>query len=169
MNVTKVALADGTEVLLRPIQPEDEPMWLELLQSCSKESIYSRFGFLFNWTTCKAAARFCHTDLHREFAIVAELETAGKRQLLGVGRLVADPDVDNVEYAVLVSDQWQNRGLGGLLTDHCLDIARRWGVKRIYAQTRSDNPRMIHVFQNREFEIGYDANGADVDVSLGLN
>lgn len=169
MDANKVTLADGTEVILRPIKPEDETMWLELLQSCSKKSIYSRFGFFFNWSTPKAAARFCHIDNDRETAIVAENVEAGKRQLLGVGRLVADPDVELVEFAVLVSDQWQNRGLGGLLTDHCLDIARRWGVKRIYAQTTSDNSRMIHVFRNRNFEIDYDANGSDIDVGLGLS
>lgn len=99
---------------------------------------------------------------------MAEHVEVGKRQLLGVGRLAADPDMENLEYAVLVSDRWQNRGLGGLLTDHSLDIARRWGVKRINAQTKSDNSRMIQVFRNRGFEIECDAYGSDIDVGLGI-
>lgn len=92
----------------------------------------------------------------------------GKRKLLGVGRLVADPEVENVEYAVLVSDRWQNLGLGGLLTDQCLDIARKWGVKRVYAQTKLDNQRMVHVFRNRDFLIEHHVRGSDVDVEKKL-
>ena len=52
---------------------------------------------------------------------------AAQRKLVGVGRLVADPDHETAEYAVLVTDAWQNRGLGGVLTDYCLEIAARLG------------------------------------------
>ena len=90
---------------------------------------------------------------------MAELEQEGKRKLLGVGRLVADPDHESVEYAILVGDAWQNKGLGSLLTDYCFEIAGRWGLKRIVAQTTSDNPRMIEVFRKRGFEIKSDGSG----------
>jgi len=152
-------LKDGTQVVLRPIKPEDEPMWFELLGSCSRESIYQRFRYFFHWETHQVATRYCFIDYDREIAIVAELEEEGKRKLLGVGRLVADPDHESVEYAVLVGDAWQNKGLGSLLTDYCFEIARKWGLKRIVAQTTSDNPRMIEVFKKRGFEIKSDESG----------
>jgi len=166
--VTTGRLSDGSEVVLRPIRPEDEPKWHELLGSCSKESIYSRFRFFFNWSTHEAATRYCYIDYDREIAIVAEREEEGKNKLLGVGRLVADPDVESVEYAVLVGDPWQNKGLGGLLTDHCMDIARRWGIKRVYAQTTSDNPRMVHLFSDRNFAISRNDRDSVVDVEKEL-
>ncbi len=147
--VEKARLKDGTEVLLRPIRPEDEPMWMELLGSCSRESIYSRFRFFYNWATHEAAVRHCYIDYDRELAIVAELEQEGVRKLLGVARLVADPGLEAAEYAVLVGDPWQNRGLGGILTDFCERIARDWGAKRIEAQTTSSNNRMVNLFVNR--------------------
>lgn len=149
--VEKARLKDGTEILLRPIRPEDEPMWLELLGSCSRESIYSRFRFFYNWESHEAAVRHCYIDYDRELAIVAEIEVEGGRKLLGVGRLVADPGLASAEYAVLVGDPWQNRGLGGILTDFCERIAREWGAKRIEAQTTSSNNRMVSLFVNRSW------------------
>lgn len=149
--VTTAMMKDGTEVLLRPIRPEDEPMWMELLGSCSKESIYTRFRFFYNWATKEAAVRHCYIDYDRELAIVAEVVEDGKRRIIGVGRLVADPSMETAEYAVLVGDPWQNRGLGGLLTDYCERIATSWGVRRVVAQTTSSNRRMVQVFVNRKW------------------
>lgn len=165
---TKRKLSDGTHVTLRPIRPEDEPRWLELLGSCSRESIYNRFRFFFNWSTHEVATRYCYIDYDREMAIVSEIEEKGEKRLTGVGRLVADPDLETVEYAVLVSDRWQNRGLGGMLTDVCLEIAREWGMKKVYAQTTTDNPRMVHLFENREFKVDHSPGGAVVDVEKEL-
>ena len=166
--VSKTVLKDGSEITLRPIKPEDEPMWFELLGSCSRESIYSRFRYFFHWNTHDVASRYCFNDYDREIAIVAEITEEGKRKLLGVGRLVADPDHESVEYAVLVVDSWQNRGLGSLLTDYCIHIAQDWGLKRIVAQTTSDNPRMIAVFQKRGFNIHFDPRTSLVEVAKDL-
>ena len=149
--VEKAVLKDGTPVLLRPVRPEDEPMWLELLGSCSRESIYSRFRFFYNWANHDAAVRHCYIDYDREMAIVAEHGNDQNRKLLGVGRLVADPGLESAEYAVLVGDPWQNRGLGGILTDFCERIANTWGAKRIEAQTTSSNSRMVSLFVNRRW------------------
>lgn len=145
--VSKINLNDGTPVLLRPIKPEDEPLWLEMLGSCSKESLYFRFRHFFHWHTHEVASRYCYIDYDREIAIVAETENDGKRQLIGIGRLIADPGYENVEFAILITDAWQNRDLGNLLTDYCIAIARQWNPKRIIAQTTTDNPRMIKVFE----------------------
>jgi acetyltransferase len=151
--VTDKISIDGRKIVLRPIKPEDEPMWLELLGSCSKESIYSRFRYFFQWASHEVATRFCYIDYNREIAIVAEIEEDGKRKLIGVGRLISDPEQHTVEYAVLITDKWQNRDLGGILTDYCLEIAEKWGMKKIYAQTTSDNHRMISLFKKRGFRI----------------
>lgn len=147
---------DGTPVVFRPIRPEDEEMWFDLLRSCSKESIYSRFNHFFHWETHEVAVRFCYVDYDREIAIVAEIEEEGRKKLIGVGRLISDPENETVEYAVLVTDKWQNRALGSQLTDYCLDISRRWGRKQLVAQTTSDNIRIISVFKKRGFDIEHD-------------
>jgi acetyltransferase len=166
--VRTAQLHDGTSITLRPIKPEDEPMWLELLRSCSRESIYQRFRFFFHWDTHEVATRYCFIDYDREIAIVAELETDDKRELLGVGRLIADPDHESVEYAILVSDAWQDRGLGSIITDHCMTIAAHWGLKKIVAQTTTDNPRMLALFDKRGFKLTPDPASEMVDAEKEL-
>ncbi len=151
--VRAAALPDGSPLLLRPIRPEDEPAWMAMLASCSRETIYSRFRYMFQWSTHQAAIRYCFVDYDREIAIVAESGAGDARRLVGVGRLVADPDRESVEYAVLITDAWQNRGLGALLTDTCLEIASGWGARRMVAQTTSDNRRMLALFERRGFAV----------------
>ncbi|QEG40037.1 bifunctional acetate--CoA ligase family protein/GNAT family N-acetyltransferase [Roseimaritima ulvae] len=146
-------LKDGSQVLLRPIKPEDEPMWHALVNTCSPETIRLRFRCMFKSTTHKMAARFCFIDYDREIAIVAEREEKGERKLLGVGRLVADADHQMAEFAILVGDPWQGLGLGSLLTDYCLDICKRWGIRRVVAEMAPENYRMLQMFSQRGFEI----------------
>jgi acetyltransferase len=166
--VETVHLPDSTPVLLRPIKPEDEPLWFDLLGSCSRESIYMRFRYMFHWQSHDVASRYCFIDYDREVAIVAEISENGKRKLLGVGRMVADPDHEVVEYAILIADAWQSKGLGGILTDYCMKIAGHWGMKRIVAQTTADNHRMIAVFRKRGFDITQDPETSLVEVGKSL-
>jgi acetyltransferase len=158
----------NTQLTLRPIKPEDEPLWFDLLEGCSKESLYTRFRAFINWKTHQVASRFCFIDYEREIAIVAEVIEKGKRKLLGVGRLIVEPDFKSVEYAVLVTDKWQNKGLGSILTNYCIDIAKEWGMKKIIAHTNSDNPRMVSVFKKLGFEIFPDEDGSSIDVVKDL-
>ena len=166
--VKPITLEDGTNLLLRPIKPEDEPLWLAMIGRCSKDSLYSRFRFFFHWQSHEAATRFCYNDYDREIAIVAEMNDGDSKKLLGVGRLIADPDHENVEYAILIEDAWQKKDLGNLLTDYCLEIASSWNLKRFIAQTTTDNKRMISVFRKRGFDIRINAQDSTVDVTKDL-
>ena len=153
--VRRVTLADGEQAVLRPIKPEDEPLWHDLLASCSAESLWARFRGFVKEITHEMATRFCYIDYDRELAIVAELEADGRQKLAGVARLVADPDHHQAEYALLIGDRWQSRGLGGLLTDYSLEIARDWQLRRVAAETSRDNTRMLSIFRDRGFEVEY--------------
>jgi len=149
--IKNVTLNEGTPVLLRPIKPEDETMWHGLLSLCSSKSIHFRFRYSFQATTHDMATRFCFVDYDREIAIVAEITEQDRRRIIGVGRLVADADHHEAEYAVLVADQWQGQGLGTILTDYCLEVCRQWGIRRVVAETAPDNHRMLDMFRRRGF------------------
>jgi acetyltransferase len=69
-----------------------------------------------------------------------------------MGGLSVDADETVAEFAVLVTDFWQDKGLGGMLLDYCLEIAGHWGVEKIIAQTDACNRRMLEVFDKRGFK-----------------
>jgi len=155
--VKPAKLNDGTDVILRPIKPEDEPMWLELLGSCSKESIYFRFRTNYFFDSHEVATQFCYIDYSREMAIVAEITKNDNRKLIGVGRLIADTNQETAEYAILITDDWQNKGLGNILTKYCMEISKELGLKRIIAETTADNKPMIAIFKKLKFRIHFAA------------
>ncbi len=106
-------------------------MWLKMLASCSKETIYARFRYMFHWDSHEVAARYCYIDYSREIAIVTEIGTLDGKQLIGIGRLIADPNHETAEYAILITDAWQDKDLGTQIISFCIDIARDWGLKNL--------------------------------------
>jgi acetyltransferase len=164
-----VTLNSGLEVLLRPIRPEDEKLWHELIASCSFESIHARFGYSFKGTTHEMGARFCFIDYDREMAIIAEVAEGDSRKLIGVARLVADPAHETGEYAVLVGDDYHHQGLGLTLTEYCVEVARIWGLKRVVATTEPTNFRMLATFRHLNFELADDTDEKVIRASKSLD
>jgi acetyltransferase len=163
--VRELKLDDGTRIILRPIKPEDEPDWHRLLTQCSPESIRSRFRYLFKRTTHEMATRYCFIDYDREMAMVAELHTPAGKGLIGVGRLVTDANTRRAEYAILMVDAWQGKGIGTALTNYCVEIARSFGIREVHAETMPENGRMIAVFRRCGFEIELNQKEGTVNVS----
>jgi acetyltransferase len=152
-------LKNGQEVLLRPIKPEDEPMWLEWFQSLSEESIRYRFFQMLKDTPHEVRVRYCNVDYDREVALVAEMVENGKRKILGVSRLSIESDGKHGEMAFIVSDYWQGLGLGTKLVDYTLDIAKEKGLENIYAIMLQDNYRALSLTKKMGFNIEYLSDG----------
>lgn len=149
------SLKNGNEVLLRPIKPEDEPMWLEMFQSLSDESIRYRFFQMLKDTPHEVRVRYCNIDYDREIAIVAEIVEKGKKKLLGVGRLSFESDGKNGEISFIVSDSWQGLGLGTKMVDYVLDLAKEKGIESVYAIMLPDNYRALSLTKKMGFQIEY--------------
>jgi acetyltransferase len=149
------SLKNGQEVLLRPIKPEDEPMWLEMFQGLSEESIRYRFFQMLKDTPHEVRVRYCNIDYDREVAIVAEIVEQGKRKLLGVGRLNFEIEGETGEMSFLVSDKWQGLGLGTKIVDYVLDIAREKGITKVFAIMLPDNYRALSLTKKMGFKIDY--------------
>jgi acetyltransferase len=144
-------LRDGSEVLLRPIRPEDEPLWHRLIASSSTESIRFRFRSIFKHSDHQMAVKHCMIDYERELALVVESGSGDDRQLIGVAQLITDLNHHTAEYAVIVPDPWQGKGVGALLLDYCLEVAARWGIAEVIAETDPANVRMLSMFRRRGF------------------
>jgi acetyltransferase len=160
-------LKNGQEVLLRPIKPEDEPLWLEMFQSFSEESIRYRFFQLLRDTPHEVRVRYCNIDYDREVAIVAELNEEGHRKILGVCRLNIEPNGKSGEIAFIIGDKWQGLGLGTKMVDYVLEIANEMGVETVYAIMLSDNQRALDLTKKMGFKLEY-LNDGTVKGVLGL-
>jgi acetyltransferase len=142
---------DGTPVLLRPIRPEDEPLERELIAGLSEESSRFRFFYIIKEITHEMLSRFCNIDYDREMAIVAEYAWNSSRRNVGVGRLIIQPDMEAAEFAIVVADDFQGKGLGLKLLDNLIGIARDKGLRSIYGIVLNDNYRMIGLVKKLGF------------------
>jgi acetyltransferase len=152
-------LRDGRTVLLRPIKPEDEPLWLEMFQNFSEESIRYRFFQIIKDTPHETRVRYCNIDYDREIAIVAELTENGHKKILGVARVSVEPDRKAGEIAFIIADPWQGLGLGTKLVDHALEICKDMKIETIYAIMLPDNYRAISLMKKMGFSITYATDG----------
>jgi len=148
-------MRDGRTVLLRPIRPEDEPLWLEMFQKFSEESIYYRFFEIIKDTPHEVRVRYCNIDYDREIAIVAELNENGHKKILGVVRVSLEPDRKSGEIAFIIADPWQGLGLGTKMVEHTIDICKDMKIEIIYAIMLPDNQRAITLMKKMGFTIKY--------------
>lgn len=150
--VTQWKLKDGTPVTLRPVKPEDENLFSEFFKSFSGETMRFRFFQIIKEATHETLTKYCNIDYDREIAIVAELQHE-KRKLIGVVRLIREPGGNTGEFAVVVGDEWQGKGLGAKLLDYIIDIGKDMKLETIYGYLISDNVKMIHLCTQKGFEM----------------
>jgi acetyltransferase len=152
-------LKDGTPVLLRPMRPEDEPLVSEFLGKCSEETIYFRYFRLIKRWTHEMLIRFTQNDYDREIGLMALGQPPGPEVMMGVSRLVMAADRSTAEFAVIVADPWQGKGLGPRLVERVMDIAREQGVKRLTADVLPQNQPMLEMGRRLGFGVTKDHEG----------
>lgn len=152
-------LKDGTPVLIRPIRPEDAPSHYAFLRSLSPETLYNRFFGFRKEVTDAQMVRFTQIDYDREIAIVARVEQGGEEITVGVNRLVYDPHRSAYEFAVVVADAWQGSGVGGLLMEKIVHIARDRGIRTVHGLVLGSNHKMVSLARR----FGFVVSGRDAD------
>jgi acetyltransferase len=159
----EVALADGTALLVRPVRPEDEPLYGPFFAAVTAEDLRLRFFAPVKAFTHAFIARLVQIDYARAMAFVAIEKPSG--QMLGVVRLHANADYDRGEYAILVRSDCKGRGLGWLLMQLIIDYARSEGIRRIEGQILRENAAMLAMCRELGFAITFDPDDADICVA----
>ncbi|MBS7614314.1 GNAT family N-acetyltransferase [Candidatus Bathyarchaeota archaeon] len=150
---SRLSLRTGEEIVLRPIRPEDEPLLFELFETFSPQTVQLRFFQLVKDVSHHTLARYCNIDYDREMTLVAEKSERGRLLLIGMAKLVVEPDGESGEIAIVVGDPWQNRGLGSMLVDNLIKISKDMGLKRIFGEILAGNEKMIHICYTKGFQI----------------
>jgi acetyltransferase len=148
--ISRWKMKGGSQVVIRPIRPEDEPLLAKFHETLSEESVYLRYFHMAQLSTRVAHERLlrkCFIDYDREMALVAELTDAvsGNVSLLAVARLTRLPLSEEAELAVIVTDKYQHQGLGSELIQRLVKIARTEKIKRLVAEFHSENSAIHHL------------------------
>ena len=151
--VSQLQLADGTIITIRPIRPEDASIERSFVRDLSPRSKYFRFMQSLNELTQQMLVRFTQLDYNRELALIAVLENEQKETELGVVRYVTNPDGESCEFALVVADKWQNRGIGSRLMKSLIDAARDRGFKRMEGEILAGNHNMLKLAANLGFSL----------------
>ena len=155
----RVRLREGTEILVRPVRPEDEPLYGPFFAAVTQQDLRLRFFAPVKEFGHSFIARFTQIDYARAMAFIAIEESSGK--MLGVVRLHADANYDSGEYAILVRSDLKGRGLGYLLMQMIIEYARAEGIKSIEAQVLSENSAMLAMCRELGFAITPDPRDPD--------
>jgi len=171
--VSQFTMKDGTDVSLRPIHPDDEPLMAQFHQTLSGRSVYMRYFCSLSLESRMAherLVRICHVDGEREVALVVDYENkrTGQQQILGVGRLIKLDAQNEAEVAILVSDQYQKRGLGTELLRRLIQIARDQKLHRVSGELLRDNLAMQTIVKKLGFRFRLCADGMSIPAVLGL-
>jgi acetyltransferase len=163
----RIALADGAQLFMRPLRPEDEPQVRDLLERISAEDLRLRFFASIKEFSHAFLARLVQLDYARAIAFVAIDEVSG--EFLGVVRIHADSNYEKAEYAVMVRSDLKGRGIGWKLMEYMIRYARSEGLRRVEGQVRQENSTMLQMCLELGFQIADDPDDWTVKlVSLQL-
>ncbi|MBZ0091874.1 MAG: GNAT family N-acetyltransferase, partial [Sulfuricellaceae bacterium] len=144
-------LPDGINVTLRPIRPEDAEIEQEFVRGLSEESRFFRFMNTLHELTLTMLVRFTQIDYDREMALIAVTEQEGREIELGVARYTTNPDGKSCEFALVVADAWQGKGIGSRLLSSLIEIARSRGLTRMEGEVLTRNRNMLKLTANLGF------------------
>ncbi|HMV52680.1 MAG TPA: bifunctional acetate--CoA ligase family protein/GNAT family N-acetyltransferase [Rhodocyclaceae bacterium] len=150
-------LADGMEITIRPIRPEDADLEVEFVKKLSPETKYFRFMSTVRELSPAMVARLTQIDYDREMAFIATVpQEDGSELELGVCRYSVNADQESCEFAVVVADDWQRRGLARKLMGVLIETARDRGLKYMNGIFLSNNDKMLKFVQGLGFVLSND-------------
>jgi RimJ/RimL family protein N-acetyltransferase len=163
-----ITLADGTAIVVRGIRPEDAPALRRFHSRLSVQAIYHRFFAWLPELSEERAEYFTHLDPAYRQALVAQ-DPDQPDELIGVIRYDRAPGTDRAEYAALLTDRWQGRGLGRRMTRELIQTA--WGqvIRYLDAYILPDNRPMRQLLAHMDLPMTVSWEDEMIHVELDLN
>lgn len=156
---TYVTLRDGAQVLLRPIKPSDVTMKQHLFYSLSKDTLAKRYLGSLRAMPLRRVWPYVTVDYENEMSIVGTLMEEERESIIAIGSYVRIPHTTMAEVSFVVRDDWQNLGLGTLLLNQLMEIAKKKGLRGFTAWVLTSNARMMHIFKKYGCSVKYRVEG----------
>jgi GNAT superfamily N-acetyltransferase len=155
------AAADGSVITIRPIRAEDLALEQEFVNGLSAHTGYQRLMSA-RRPSLKELVRFTDIDRERELALIATTPVQGRERQIAVARYVKESSSGDAEFAIVLSDDWQGRGLGSRLLASLVVAARSHGVRRLVGTTLSANSAMLALGRKLGFKAASDPRSATI-------
>jgi RimJ/RimL family protein N-acetyltransferase len=159
---------NGLEILLRPVRMSDEPLLKDFFYSLSDESLYRRFLSVRQDMPHERLQEFVIIDYTEEMAILAVREQREREQVIGLGQYFIDESTHTADVAVVVRDDYQNRGVGTELLTYLTHLGKRQGLLGCTAQVLMENRPMLHLLENAGFDIEKKRYGGVCELKLAF-
>jgi acetyltransferase len=148
----------GMEADIRPIRPEDEPLIAKFHETLSERTVFMRYLQAMNLserTGHERLSRVTFIDYDREIALLALRHNpdTGAQEVMGIGRLTRQYGTGQAEFALIVSDQFQNQGLGKALLHRLLQVAREEQIRTVYGLVLAENRNGIRLVEGLGFKL----------------
>ena len=146
----------GFHLLLRPVNISDEPLVKDFLYSLSDQSIYRRFFSARTDMPHEYLQEFVVIDYTQRMVILAMLDKGEKEEIVGMGQYAINENTHTADLALVVRDDFQNRGIGTELVSYLTFLAKKQGLLGFTVDILVDNKPMLHVlriFEKMGFEI----------------
>jgi acetyltransferase len=164
--ISQEQLNDGTDIVVRPIRPEDAEIEQAFIRGLSAESKYFRFMNSIHELSLEMLVRFTQIDYHNEMALVAIYSGDDGEEEIGVARYMTNPDQKTCEFAIVVSDKWQGKGIARLLMQKLIEIARNRGLELMEGQILANNFRMLELMLSLNFQINNDSDDPGIKLAV---
>lgn len=144
-------LANGTNIVIRPIRPEDANMEVDFVNHLSERSKYFRFMQALHELTPEMLVRFTQIDYDREMAFVATTDDPKLPNELGVGRYLINPDGQSAEFAIVVADPCQCMGIGSRIMKTLMQSAKAKNISFFEGEVLAVNKPMLSFVEKLGF------------------
>jgi acetyltransferase len=159
----EITTRDGFHCRFRAVRPEDADKLQQFVRGLSSEARYYRFLSTMAELSPTLLARFTQIDYDREMAIVATInDGTPDERIIGVTRYLLNADAITAEFALVVADEFHNRGIGSALMNAICDIARSRGLKAIIGQVLASNSDMLALMKRLGFVEDHDPDDDDL-------
>jgi acyl-CoA hydrolase/RimJ/RimL family protein N-acetyltransferase len=150
----RVKTKKGEELLLRPLRPTDEPKLTELFYSMSEDALYKRFMRVAKRIPHEERQYYLDVDYQENMAVV--IETCDPRfepEIVAVAQYFHEPKTNLADVGFIVRDLWQGQGLGRILVDEMVRLARLKGIQGFTADVLATNQSMLHLFHHSGLQV----------------
>lgn len=157
---------DGTSLLIRPIKPTDESLLHEMFYRLSRETVYNRFFATRRRMPHENLQRFCNIDYERDMTLVATVPHGDLEKIVAWASYHVDATTGFAEAAFVVDDAWQGRGIGTILRQRLVEVARSRGLRGVTAVVLTSNVRMLRVFEECGYPVEFLSHGDTISIKI---